>query len=140
MTVNYLRYAGVYFAVMLGIAILSTLLANLAGLRFPAGGASISPPMIAALFEGQQLGRRGERDPSLSEGWGAASRMTMVAIAVNLALLTLFLVRPETRALILQIPAQFAMSIASLLIIAIFVLNRFFLTIGIKSGRRGASK
>ena len=139
MNVNYTRYGAIYFVTMVLLAGLSITMTRLLGFGFPSGAASVIPPMAAASFEGDRLGRAGARFSSRAL-WAVALAMTGVAVGINAAIAALFLTMAETRALLSQVPLRYFTGIAALVIVAVLLVNRFFFGIGLKGGLAKGSK
>lgn len=129
---NYLRYATVFFAVAVGVAVVVALLntATRSGL-----GSSVQlmvPAMIAALIEGQRFAKTRKRKPTGATAWTFTWIATGIAVALNLALACLGpAVAPEFSRLAIApfLSRQFVILLG--LYAGGYVLcNRFFLSIG----------
>lgn len=81
-----LRYAAVFVAVALGVALLIAALNRNTGGTLGHSAQLMVPAMIAALIEGQQFAKAQKRRPTSAEFWGFAWTATLLAVALNLAL------------------------------------------------------
>ncbi|KAA9007074.1 ABZJ_00895 family protein [Histidinibacterium aquaticum] len=133
--VNLARYAGIYILVLLGVVVIDALLSSFLPFAVPAGAAAIVPPMIAALAEGGRMTRETEAPLSGSAAWRAALLMTIVVVAVNLGFVALVL---ATGAVAFATEGNLgAMAgLAALLIVAVLVVNRLFLAMGVRNELR----
>ena len=84
MTINFGRYAIVYFLTALGFAVFSALLEAFTGLSGGGGAATVVPAFVAAMSEGQRWVREnGGPMPEKAALWQGAWRCTLAAAAVN---------------------------------------------------------
>jgi hypothetical protein len=121
------RYLTALVVAVIGLTLLGWLMATFLGLLLPPGAAAIVPPMAAALHVGQVWGRERGEIPSGRAAWNWA----MVAGFVYLALILVLLVPvagPASRMLGLAFMLIGGVTLASILV------NRFFLTLGARSG------
>ncbi len=131
MRISLLRYAGIYIATALGLALLTWVLASFAGVRLPTGLSTALPPMLAALLEGQAFARE-TREPLLNdEAWSAAFRMTLVVAVINAIILGgVLLFTPElTNPEVLTIVGV----VFLVLLVVVLLVNRIFLGMGARS-------
>ncbi len=86
MVVALLRYAAVFLATALGVAVLTRLAnTNLDG-TFGSGIQIVIPAMIAAVVEGGQFVKTARRKPTMAEAWGFSWAATVVATALMVGL------------------------------------------------------
>jgi hypothetical protein len=121
------RYLAVLVAVVVALTVAGWLLARFAGFFLPPGAAAIIPPMAGALHVGQVWGRERGEVPEGRTAW----RWAGVAGLVYLALILVLLVPVAGAAS--QVLGLAAMLVTGAVLMAVLV-NRFFLTIGARSG------
>lgn len=133
MTINILRYAGVYVIVTVAMALLSLALNIFLNLDI-SGAATIIPPVIAAaMIEGQRLARAHGRDMEKREAWRAAVLATVACIGVNLMLAAVLMMIPAVATVIAKLPMNILVGGAAAIAIIILLTNRWFIALGARS-------
>jgi len=84
--VSLIRYALVFLAVAVGVALLVGFLNTQVDSALGSSAQLMVPAMIAAVIEGQQFARREKRKPGGAEAWNFAWIATVIAVALNVAL------------------------------------------------------
>ncbi|QDC11073.1 hypothetical protein FHY55_18350 [Oceanicola sp. D3] len=131
MRVNLMRYAGVYIAAAVGLAVLIWIADAAFGLRLPTGLSTALPPMLAALLEGQAFARAYRELAPNGEAWSIALRMTLVVAVINaVILLGMLLFTPQ-----LADPEAFGIIAVVFVVLLglVLVVNRVFFGMGVKS-------
>jgi hypothetical protein len=129
---NYLRYAGMFVGVAVGVALLVMGLNHWADAGLGSSAQLLAPAMIAAVIEGREFARVETRKPSSAEAWRFALNATALAVMLNL-LLSYAATRlmPEFAKLTIAPFAsqQFVMLLA-LYALGYLLSNRFFVSLG----------
>lgn len=133
MPINMTRYAGIYLATLVGVTLVGYALTAAFNLSPPTGVATILPPIIAAMAEGQRIARETGKQLESNVKWRAAAAMTGLVIMLNAALLLLMLAIPAMRAMLTQIPPALLGIVTLVLVALIFFANRYFLGQGLKN-------
>lgn len=138
--VNLKRYALVYVATVIGITVGIEVLWRLAGLDLNSTGTTVLPAMAADMHEGRKPAEINTNAYSNSEAWNAAIWMTLVALAIGVAILAALTVVPAFADTFQGLPASVWMVVLVVLGIVYLLCNRFFLTLGYKGHRKAIDK
>ncbi|KZY37885.1 hypothetical protein A3731_14510 [Roseovarius sp. HI0049] len=84
--VSLIRYALVFLAVAVGVALLVGVLNAQVDTTLGSSAQLMVPAMIAAVIEGQQFARREKRKPKGADAWNFAWVATAIAVVMNVAL------------------------------------------------------
>lgn len=84
--IGLIRYALVFLAVAVGVALLVGFLNAQAETALGSSAQLMVPAMIAAVIEGQRFARREKRKPKGAEAWNFAWAATVIAVVLNVAL------------------------------------------------------
>ncbi|MCB1350086.1 MAG: ABZJ_00895 family protein [Maritimibacter sp.] len=134
MTINFGRYAIVYFLTALGFAVFSALLEAFTGLSGGGGAATVVPAFVAAMSEGQRWVREnGGPMPEKAALWQGAWRCTLAAAAVNAVTFAALRMIPAIREMLQAIPFVFFAVLVVILLGVTLLINRFGLGSGIKA-------
>jgi hypothetical protein len=140
MEVNLKRYALVYVASAVGVALCGIVLDALTGLGGGSGISTLLPPAIAALYEGQKAADQPGPPFTSSQAWREARRMTLVVLAVSVIFLAVpMALNPELRAMVFSAPGVLGLFLA-VAFAAVFLANRFALTWGFRNRRAVLAK
>lgn len=129
---NYLRYAGVFGAVAVGVAALVMALNTGVNTQLGSSAQLLVPAMIASLIEGRGFARTEARKPTTAEAWNFALMATVLAVMLNLVLsYAATRLMPEFAKLTIAPFAsqQFVMLLA-LYALGYLLSNRFFVGLG----------
>jgi hypothetical protein len=134
---NYLRYSGVYILLAAGIPLALWAIEKLTGSDYWQSSMGIIPPMISALVEGQYYARHGAA-PADRLAWRFAFVATAIVTGLQLAaVVAILLFAPEVlvplRAPVSPDVLWIFIGLVAAFIVAVLLVNRFFLTFGAKS-------
>ena len=132
---TFVRYALVFLAVALGVAIAVRYLSSATTTTIGSAAQLMVPAMIAAVVEGMVFARSEHRKPTRTEAWRFTYVATLIAVVLNIGLAFLATdITPEFGKLAIArvLSSQFSI----LLLIYAFgylLCNRFFIAIGATS-------
>ena len=133
---NIRRYALVFIGTSLGLWALTMLALLVFEFDISNGGMVILPPLVAAMIEGHRFARSNGRLPEKLEMWKFARLAALVVMAVTMVftvIMTFFV--PELRELMAQrMGAGVLLALVVLQALIAFLVTRFFLGFGAKSG------
>ncbi len=132
MSVNLWRYAGVYCAVLFGLAALSFLLGALLNLSVPSGLSIALPPMIAALREGRDYTRKTGAVIEKGPAWRVAFAMTGVVAVINVLFFIGLSFIPELREVMQVVSVAILLVVFVALLGVVLLANRYFLLLGMR--------
>lgn len=138
MTINPLRYAGIYLISMIIMGLVSVGLAMVIDVDL-SGAASIMPTIAAAMIEGQKQGAASGRKFENSEAWRAASIATLLLFGITMMIGALLIMLTSYREIIAQL--SFGI-VAGILVVALAIqlaANRWFLQVGAKAAAEKAA-
>lgn len=138
MTINPLRYAGIYVIGVIAMAVISVLLARFIGVDLK-GAASIVPTIAAAMIEGQKQGAAHGRKFENTEAWRAAGLATAMVLGVTMIIGAVLFMIPAVQSILTQVGMGF---IALFLLLAMAIqlaANRWFLQVGAKAAAEKAA-
>ena len=116
------RYVIVY---MLAVA---ALMAASLVVPIPSGLPTVLPCMLASMIEGQKIAKATGQPIAKPDAWRIARVQTALVIAVNLCMMAAFFgVLSEVLSIV---PILFFIMIFAILMVIVFLANRFFLTMG----------
>lgn len=140
MTVDLTRYGLWYVAGLAGVVLLSILLQAVAALPLPPGVSAIVPPILAAMIEGQRMGRADPTPRSATDLWTAALSTTAVVAAINLVILGLFWMVPGVAQRLASVPVWILAGAFLALLVVVLLVNWFFLGQSIRNEIKRRSK
>lgn len=132
-------YVWTYLLAVVLLAGLSYALELFTALDAPTGLSTVLPPMLAASQVGTRYAMAHAALPSKADAWRAAGWMTAVALVINLVIAGLWLLLPETRALLAASPGLLAGVFLALMGL-VYLANRWAIMIGAKAGLRAVQK
>ncbi|MGH1354723.1 MAG: ABZJ_00895 family protein [Thalassovita sp.] len=136
---NITRYIIVFLGVSVGLWFLSLLVLQIFDFDISNGGMVLLPPLVAAMIEGNKFSRRTGRLPESAEMWKFARTTALVVMAITMifSVIMTFIV-PQLRAMMSQpMGAGLLMGAVILQALLAFLVTRFFLGFGAKSGLNG---
>ncbi|NSY39720.1 ABZJ_00895 family protein [Leisingera sp. ANG59] len=133
MQVNLIRYGLIWMAASVGMMLLGLVLAQF-GAGMPAGLATVLPPMVASVLEGMRIARATRKPLQGKAAWTNAAAMTGVVAVLTVIQLPLYWNNPVIIEARQTIPHLYLAGIFVLLLAVILMINRLFLSHGIKLG------
>ena len=140
MLTNLRRYAAVFTAALVFGGLLVALLEWISTWDVPTAFMTILPPMIAAMLEGDRIGKE-TGVPLPKRAWiGEAVAMTAVAVAVKLVLGGMIMALLVQGGLVEPVPWGLVGLVVGFDILATFAANGFFLVMGVRNELRSRSR
>jgi F0F1-type ATP synthase assembly protein I len=136
---NITRYVIVFVGVSVGLWFLSLLVLQIFDFDISNGGMVILPPLFAAMIEGNRFARRLGRLPESGEMWKFARTAALIVLAITMIFsVVMTFVIPQLRAMMAQ-PMGAGLLLGAVVLQALlaFLVTRFFLGLGAKSGLNG---
>ncbi|MBA84857.1 ABZJ_00895 family protein [Thalassobius sp. S69A] len=133
------RYTFVFLGVSVGLWFLTLMIGQVFDFDISNGGMVIVPPLFAAMIEGNRFARRTKRLPESSEMWKFARTAALVVLAITMVFsVVMTFVIPQLRAMMSQ-PMGAGLLLGAVVLQAFlaFLVTRFFLGLGAKSGLNG---
>lgn len=127
--------------VTVGLVVLYEIADRFFGFSLPSGVSTVLPPMLAAMNEGVKVARETNQPMESRVAWRAALWMTAVAVAINIAFMVIILLFvPSMASLFSTLGLTIFAGIMVFALVIVLLVNRFFLTMGLKNELKRINK
>ena len=138
--VDLAKYTLWYLAGVIVVFIIAVALAVIGGIGFSSGASAVIPPMLAAMLEGGRIARNTRERMESRKAWLEATRMTGMVLVINVIFAGIAFAVPSVRGMLMSEPAGALFILALILFAVILLVNRVFLTMGIKNELKAIEK